>query len=251
MATPDETPETPDLTDTTTDAPAADAPADTDPFDSGSDTFDRSYVEKLRQESANYRTRAKEYEPYAELLGQYTDEDRAVWQEAMRKVAEDPRQGGEYLRQIADALLAEQLEEREAEGEDRPLTIAEFNRMQAEAAAKAEEQANIERIEKQAAELGYDVSSHHYTTLLTVASRLPSGSIEEAHAVLEAEKQALRDKIIAELQAEAEDSPAAPNPGSGAAPTTERQLRTWQDAEMASKARLEAAQVGDTSRRRR
>lgn len=221
-----------------------------DPFDAGSDTFDRAYVEKLRKESANYRTKAQ---PYEEVFGQYEDDDREIWFEAARRVAADPRQGGEYLKQIAEALLAEQQAEQQSapDDSDRPLTRAEYQAMREAERVEQEQQAEISRIEKTAADLGYDIESHHYTTLLTVASRLPSGSIEEAHAVLEAEKQAYRDKVIAELQAEAEEAPTAPSTGAGAQPSGERRLKTWADADRAARARLEAEQVAGTGRRGR
>src|SRR5688572_11490693 len=119
-----------DLTETATETTDSDQSHnhDADPFDSGSDTFDRAYVEKLRQESANYRTKAK---PYEETFGTYSDEDREIWFEAARRFAADPRDGGEYLKQIADAVLAEYQEQADADNEpitddnDRPLTRAE------------------------------------------------------------------------------------------------------------------------------
>lgn len=225
---------------------APDVTPEPDSYDTGADSFDRAYVEKLRQESASYRTKAKEYEPYAQVFESYEEEDRAVWQEAMRRFKDDPKDGGEYLRQIADAVLAEYQEKQEelvTDDQDRPLTMAQYTALREAEREKAEKDAEVARIEKTAAGLGYDTTSEEYTYLLTVASRLPDGSIEKAHAKITAAEEARFEARLAKMQAEAEDSPTAPNAGSGAAPSTERSLKTWKDAERASKARLEAAQI--------
>lgn len=237
--------ETPDLTETATDAPAADAPVDTDPFDGGADTFDRSYVEKLRGESANYRTKAKEYESYAKAFEPYGDEDRAVWQEAMRRFNEDPKGGADYLEAIAKAVKAEYQEQDEpvTDENDVPLTMSQYQALRDAEKAQAEQDAEVSRIEKQAQGLGYDTASEEYTYLLTVASRLPDGDLDKAHAKIQAAEEARFQARLAKMQADAEGAPTAPNAGAGAAPSGERQLKTWRDAELASRARLEAAQI--------
>ena len=235
----------PDAEVTSTEAPAEETVA-ADPFETGADTFDRSYVEKLRQESASYRTKAK---PYEETFGSYSDEDREVWFEAARRFAADPRDGGEYLKQIADAVLAEYQEQQAADDEpitddnDRPLTRAEYQALREAEKAQAEQDAEVARIEKRAADLGYDTASEEYTYLLTVASRLPDGDLEKAHAKIQAAEEARFQARLDKMKAEAEGSPTAPSAGSGAAPSGERQLKTWRDAELASKARLEAQQI--------
>lgn len=230
-------------------AAPADAAPESDPFDTGADTFDRGYVERLRKESANYRTKAKEYEDYAKHFEPYGDEDRQVWVEAMRRFQEDPKSGAEYLDQIAKAVLAEYQEQQDDDAapvtneDDVPLTKAEYRAMREAEVREAEQAKEVARIESEAKDLGYDTASEEYTYLLTVASRLPSGSIAEAHAKIEAAYEARIQKRLTELQAEADGGPTAPNAGSGAAPTTERPLRTWADADAAAKARLEAARL--------
>lgn len=216
-----------------------------DPFESGADTFDRAYVERLRKENATYRTRAKEYEDYAKHFEPYGEEDRAVWTEAMRLFNEDPQQGADYLERIAQAVKAgftqEQAEAIAADGSDEPLTRADLDRIFAEREAKAAEDAAIARIEKQAVELGYDPASEEYAYLLHVASRLPDGDLNKAHAKIQAAEEARFEARLAKMQAEAEDSPVAPSAGAGAAPSGERQLKTWADADAAFRARLEAS----------
>lgn len=231
-------PVTEPATDATTTAPVTESapPADTSTEEPTS--FSREYVQELRREAAGYRTKAQ---PYEETFGVYTDEDRQVWMEAAKLVANDPKAGAEYLENIVKALKASQeaAPASDPADENRPLTVAEFNKLQAEAKAEAAQTAEISRIEKQATDLGYDTESHHYTTLLTVASRLPSGDIAEAHKVLEAEKQAYRDSIIAELQATADGSPRVPS-GAATAPSGEKQIKTFKDAAAAAEARISA-----------
>lgn len=238
-------------------APAADAAPESDPFDTGADSFDRSYVERLRKESASYRTKAKEYEDYAKHFEPYNDDDRAVWQEAMRRFNEDPKQGAEYLDAIAKAVLAEYQEQQDADAapitdeNDKPLTRAEYARLREEERVAAEQAKEVERIESEAKALGYEPTSDEYTYLLTVASRLSSGSLEEAHAKIEAAHKARVEAEIARMAAEAAGSPTAPNPGAGNAPSGERSLKTWEDADRAARARLEAQQIGEPTGRGR
>lgn len=227
-------------------APVAETAPESDPFDTGADTFDRQYVERLRKESGNYRTKAKEYEGYAKSFEAYGDEDRAVWTEAMRRFNEDPKSGAEYLDAIAKSVLAEyqdKADEPITDENDKPLTLAEYQSLREQERAAAEQAAEVSRIESEAKTLGYDPTSDEYTYLLTVASRLKSGSLEEAHAKIEAAYDKRVEKRLAEMKAEAAGSPTAPNAGSGAQPSGERQLKTWADAERASKARLEASQI--------
>jgi hypothetical protein len=247
MPTSDETPDlTETATETTGETGSSDHQHEADPFETGADTFDRSYVEKLRQESASYRTKAK---PYEETFGAYSDEDREVWFEAARRFAADPRDGGEYLKQIADAVLAEYQEQQAADDgpitdeNDKPLTVAQYRELREAERAQAEQDAEVARIEKRAADLGYDTASEEYTYLLTVASRLPDGDLEKAHAKIQAAEEARFQARLDKMKADAEGSPTAPSAGAGAAPSGERQLKTWRDAELASKARLEAAQI--------
>jgi hypothetical protein len=219
-------------------------PAD-DPFDTGADSFDRQYVEKLRKESASYRTKAKDYESYAQAFEPYGDEDRAVWQEAMRRFNEDPKSGAEYLDQIAKSVLASyDKEQAEADApvtdeNDVPLTRAEYARLREAERVAAEQAAEVTRIEGEAVKLGYDPKSDEYTYLLTVASRLPSGSLKEAHAKIEAAYQAKIDAYVAKKAADAEQ--ASPPAADGSAPSGARQIRTFQDARAAAEARIAAS----------
>jgi hypothetical protein len=228
--------------------PAGDAATETDPFESGADSFDRAYVERLRKESAQYRTKAKEFEPLAQAFEPYNDEDRAVWNEAMRLFAEDPKAGAEYMDKIVKAVQAG-FEKERAEAEapitddnDKPLTRAEYAALREAEKAQAAQDAEVARIESEAKELGYDPASDEYTYLLTVASRLQSGDIKEAHAKIEAAYQARIDKYLAAKAADAEGA-GAPPADAGDAPSGERLIRSFKDAREAALARVEASKI--------
>jgi hypothetical protein len=205
-------------------------------------------VERLRKESASYRTKAKEYEPLAQAFEPYNDEDRKVWNEAMRLFAEDPKSGAEYMDKIAKAVLANYEEQQAAEAEpitdenDKPLTRAEYAQLREAEKAQAAQDAEVSRIESEAKELGYDTASDEYTYLLTVASRLQSGDIREAHAKIEASHQARIDAYLAAKAADA-DGAGSPPVDSGDAPSGERQIRTFGDARAAALARVEASKM--------
>jgi hypothetical protein len=219
--------------------------AEADPFESGADSFDRQYVEKLRKESASYRTKAKEYEPLAQTFEPYGEEDRKVWAEAMRLFAEDPKAGAEYLDKIAKAVMSgyeqEQAEQQEpiTDENDRPLTRAEYTQLREQERLQAEQDAEVSRIEREAVDLGYDTKSDEYTYLLTVASRLPSGSIAEAHSKIESAIQARVDAAFAAKAAEADGAGILPGE-SGESPSGETQIRTFQQARAAALARVAA-----------
>lgn len=231
-----------EVTEETTEAPVDAAPADAAPADEEPATFSREYVQELRREAASYRTKAQ---PYQDVFDGVEDADRDVLLEMVRQYKTDPKSAISYFDQVANGLRQTFAEELAAAEDDlnRPLTVAEYNRLQEEHRVKSEQEANNARIETEAKGLGYDPTSPEYTYLMTVASKLTGGSLAEAHAKIEAQIEARFQARLDKMKAEAEGSPTAPNAGSGAAPSGERQLKTWRDAELASKARLEAAQI--------
>lgn len=223
-------------------APAAEAPDIAVPDTSDmtaeqADTFTREYVEKIRREAASYRERAK---PFSEAFDGISEEDREVFLQMAKAYKEDPRAAAEYFEQVTQGLK-EQFAEAVAQAEDdlnRPLTLAEYNRLQAEHAEKAAQEAEIARIEKTAQDMGYDLQSPEYTTLLTIASRLPDGDIAKAHEKLESMFQSRIDAYIAKMAEQAEAAPAVP--AGGTQPSSERQIHNFGDARSAVEARIAA-----------
>lgn len=219
-------------------SPEADtAPADE--FDTGAETFDRAYVEKLRKEAASYRTKAQ---PYAEVFDGIADEDREVLLDMARQYKTDPKAAISYFEQVTNGLretFAEEIARTEDEL-NRPLTRGELDKIFAERETKSKQEADTARITAEAKDLGYDADNPMLVTLLDLASKTPGGDLKAAHDKIEALYEARVQAAIDKMKADADSSPTAPSSGSGAAPSGERQLKTWNDADAAFRARLEA-----------
>ena len=81
-----------------------------DALPEGVQSFDRAYVEKLRNESAGYRTQLREAQQAAsryEVFDAYDDEDRGVWLDLASTWQADPYQAAETMRTIANRVLGE------------------------------------------------------------------------------------------------------------------------------------------------
>lgn len=168
------------------------------------ETFDRKYVEKLRRENANYRDRAKQAESVWEGY-----EEGAVdeWKQMISNFRSDPKSVAEQWQQLSEQVLkqftpAEQAEIAEAvkDGEDMPLTRHEFDQLMSQREQQWELESLVQDIEVEARDLGYNLKSREYKILLMTAQELPSGSIQEAHELLEAEKQRIVDAYVAEQE---------------------------------------------------
>ncbi len=202
------------------------------------DTFDRAYVEQLRDEAARYRTRSRDYE---QTFEGYDEETRAGWLEliGMAKAAET---NPEIQQQLANMLGfelqpgdAQALEETIAE--DRPLTrdeMAEIARQEArslyaeEQSARDEQQA-IRDIQSNAKALGYDQESPDYVLLLKFANDMEVPDLEAADAKVKEYHHAKYEEFIQRKSDEAHQSPVAPS-GNGVSPSIVQTPKTWDEA---------------------
>lgn len=171
------------------------------------DTFDRAYVEKLRQESANYRTRAKKFQ---EAFDGYEEEAVGEWLELATTLRSDPRTAASRFKELAEAIegqltpeqaeaVMEQVTDDEVFPSEQPLTKAEFEKMWQQKQQEVETNQLIRQIENEAVDLGYEKGSKQYQRLLYEASQLPDGSVKKAHEALQAERQAIIDAYVAEM----------------------------------------------------
>ena len=77
-------------------------PATPEPTDGGGeDTFPRSYVEELRQEAADYRTRAKNYE---QAFSGMTEQEQRTFLNLAQDITQDPAAALETLRKVQENL---------------------------------------------------------------------------------------------------------------------------------------------------
>lgn len=230
-------------------APAAQAdtevaiPAAETPLPEG-ETFPREYVEKLRRESASYRERAKKYN---DVFEGYEPEAVDEWLSLATSLKSDPKAAAERFAELAEAIRGQfadpdgaaadaavadaGLAPAEAAADaEKPLTRAEVDAILAERDRKAELDRRVAQIEIDARSLGYEPRTEGYDELLYIASTLPSGSIQEAHAKVQARKQAVIDAYVASLGQK--PAPVVPNPNGGPA-SGEVKLRTFEEANSA------------------
>lgn len=215
-------------------------PSEVDPFDvETNDTFDRKYVEKLRKEAASNRDRARTAEERSKILGEDQDTIDA-WGDLIHTFNTDPKAAAQRFQEISQRILdGESVQEATANvdeaDEDQPLTRSQYEQLRAQEAAQAQISEDVKGIERHAGELGYDVASDDYLTLLVLADKNYGGDIDKAHAALESRKQKVIDDYIAAKQKDAENGTA---PVAGGAPGSERDIKTMADADNAARSRI-------------
>lgn len=179
------------------------APEATEEPEPQGDVFDRKYVEKLRRENASYRERAKKYESVFEGYEEGAVEE---WKSMISTFRQDPKSVAEQMKSLGEQILeqftpAEQEEIQEAlADEEQPLTMSQLQQILDQRQHENELNDMVADIEREARDLGYNLKSREYKILLMTAQELPSGSIQEAHELLESERQRYFDSRIEELE---------------------------------------------------
>lgn len=205
------------------------------------ETFDRKYVEKLRRENASYRERAKKFESAFEGY-----EEGAIdeWRDLITNFKNDPKSVAERMRDLSSEILQKFTPEEQAEiaeavadGEDMPLTRTEFNKLMSEREQQWELDSMVADIETEARDLGYNLKSREYKVLLMTAKELPSGSIQEAHELMLAERQKYIDEAVASMEKEA--GRTVPS-GTVGVPDGSKSIKDFKDAKAALSNYLDA-----------
>jgi hypothetical protein len=223
-------------------APTGDAPTD-DPFDKGADSFDRAYVEKLRQESARYRTEAKTFKEAFDGLDQG---DQQAFLELAQLYKTDPNAAGKWMRENGDALLAAIGGSEEPPiptgDDDKPLTRAELNKILADQERSRTESAAVQSVNQQVTELGLDPASHAGKALMLRALDEHDGDIAAAHKAITDEQAAAKKAAIDEYLAGKAAGADTPTPviGSGAAGEADKKPANVTEATQMLLARLNA-----------
>jgi hypothetical protein len=197
-------------------------------------SIDPAYVEQLRREAAERRAKLKTYE---DVFGLYDDEDRQVWFELAKVVAQDPKEGGKMMYELGRRLLGEE-EETEPKTETPPDPVQIVDKIVSEKLSAWEEEQQIREIQQEARALGYDPDSREYLNLLWVAYRETNGDLKAAHQKIEADKERLVQEFLEAQKAQNEQFP--PQPASGTVAGNEREIRTLEEAKASMKERLRA-----------
>jgi len=171
------------------------APAGTD-----QDTFDRAYVEKLRQESAGYRTRAKTYD---EAFDGFDDESRDVFLGLARDLVNSPESAARRMIEVSRQLLGEDFDSA-LTGPPPALTREDAERLWAEKEAARGQEDAIRAVQNEARELGYKDDTPDMSELFWFASNQTGGDLKAAHEKVEARKQAAIDEFLEKKRAAGE-----------------------------------------------
>lgn len=206
----------------------------------GVDRFDRGYVEKIRGEAAKYRT---EYAPFRDAFDGYEAEDRDAILSLARELQENPENAARRMLEASRSIAGDKFDDW-LSGNDQPeyLTPDAVENLLAEREAKAAAQREVEAINKEAADLGYTEGTPEHVQLFWLAANQTNGSIQDAHAAIQANKQAIIDAYVAEVRAKGEKFPATPTQVTGS-PSNQGENNTPRSIAEASerfRARLEA-----------
>ena len=178
------------------------------------ETFDREYVEKLRREAADYRTK---YGVYRDAFDGYDDESREALLSIARDIVANPRNAAERMVQVAKGLTGEEFESLLNDEGPKPLTQEDLQKEFEKREREKEEQQAIAAVEQEANTLGYKQGSADYADLMFRAYNDHSGDLKAAHEAREAAKQAIIDEY---LKSKAEGNGSFPPVSTDGAPST-------------------------------
>lgn len=233
------------------DAPVAETPA---PEGSGleaaaaatqADEFTPEYVHKLREEAADYRTKASKF---TDTFDGYEDAEIEAFLDLARTLKTDPQTAAEWFEQVAQNIKGGQAPAAPAQqqaapaADDRPLTRAELDAYIAErdrARSEQEAQQNaIKEIHSEIKELGVDPDSLDGLAVMKVAYEQTGGDIKAAYKIaVEDRRNSWIEQYLAEKEKDGGVAGSVPD-GVGGIPSTERKIKSLDDAVAAMKDRL-------------
>lgn len=241
--------------DTSQPAPDQETSTEVDLFDTGADTFPREYVEKLRKEAGDYRTK---YAPYRDAFGDVSEEvqeylldlnrllispDKSAAAAELKDLLKHLEPGSPEAAKVEAAIESTEVEE------DKPLTLKEWKSIQEGEKAKAAETDSVEQIYSQARELStdwanYDKDADEFgdmASLLFVATNKTKGDLEAAHKLrADRYEAAVSEEVDKRLNSIREGSLKwAPIVSTGTSPAEEPVTpKTWEDARKRANSRI-------------
>jgi len=226
------------------------------------ETFPRDYVEKLREENASWRTKLRTYE---DAFEGYADPERERYLELARKIADPDQQltAAEEFEAIAhrikearsDSTAPPTRPSGEEDPDQKPLTVAQWKKMQAEQDEQTQLQAAVTSIEREATELGVpptvevngEVKDNPRYVLLLHAAQAPevAGDLTKAAEALKFFEQDVINRHTSEVQGMSEKYPTPPGQAPGGAPADQQggPPKTYKEARKGAMAFL-AAKAG-------
>jgi hypothetical protein len=202
-------------------------------------------VRKVREEAANRRVALK---PYEEAFSGFDDESRGVYLELAKQIASgDPelqKAAAARFREIAERIDGSEVSTKptgEPDPKQKPLTIAEWESLQAQAQQEAEIQAGIKQIESDAAAAGIDLYNSPTGAAYLWALQQPdvAGDHEKALELVEKERQAAVDAYAKKVAEGAEKWPSVA-PSAAVAGDEAPPPANWKDAAKRTQAFIKA-----------
>lgn len=202
----------------------------------------QTYVRQLRDENAESRVTAKRYADPMKGLEPHEQE----WLLGLAQDLSSPEKQAEAarrMRAVADSLLEGVEPDPEAE---KPLTLADLQRIEAERAAEAEQKAAVEAVFTEAKELGYEKDTPDFALLMWLAANAEkpeeAGDLRAAHKRIEDGRRAIIDQWVAEQKAKGGNFPV--QAGAGAPPAQRSEPpKDWKEARARAEARAAAAKA--------
>jgi hypothetical protein len=237
-------------------APVADAAPEADLFDNAeTTTFPREYVEKLRRENAEVRTK---FAPFRDAFeGVEDDLKDYVLNDIVRPLLNDPQTALDELYGIVERIhaaggtepkwLTKEIAKAEAADPNAPLTLAQLEARE-KAKADADKQAEgLRQIWAETTELGYpsapaDDPYGDLASLFAISTNHTKGDLKKAHAIREARLESIVkervDAKLEEIRTGALKWPAVST--TGTSPAEEKQEpKTFAEARQRAKARMD------------
>lgn len=204
------------------------------------ETFDRKYVEDLRGEAAEYRTK---YAPYRDAFEGYDDESREALLAIARDIVANPRNAAERMVQVAKGLTGEEFDSLLSDEGPKPLTQEDLQKEFEKREREKSEQAAIAAVEQEAQTLGYKQGTADYADLMFRAYNEHSGDLNAAHQAREEQRQAIIDAYLKE-KAEGNGSFPPVTTDGGPVSGSDDTPKNWEQARAALTARLSQGSPG-------
>lgn len=203
------------------------------------DMFPRDYVEELRREAAEWRTK---YQSFNQKFDGYAEDEREalldyVWH-TRRAEAGDPDSIAWLNELFADETPAADEPPQFTEETFRQLAREEAARLVAEQNAQQAQIQAVQGVQSRAQDLGYEIGSDDYILLLKYANEADTEDpIAAGHERVQAYKQHIIDQHLQAIQSQNAGVPTLPR-DNGQAPSQAQAPRTFEEARNALHERL-------------
>lgn len=208
-----------------------------DPYDNSEVTsFDRAYVQKLRDEAAGRRTALK---PYEDAFGGYEADDQKVWFDLAQLMKTDPAAAAAEFIRLGEGVKSQlnpPTVEAQAETEQ-PLTRADLERLLGEREQQATLQKETESILAKVTAAGFAAGTPEHREVLYLAAHETGGDLDAALKLQKDRERAVVDRYLTGKSGQRTPQ-VVTNQGGPAGTGTP--VRTFADARAAAEARIAA-----------